>query len=107
MTDGATWIGIAGADLNEIRELVAAGKAKWTDDDVVMRLFFDLVAGVVGLSEEMRSEHEEALKVWREVQQPVARARGEGSSAPEGRSSVDRAPEVRQEAVPADGRERA
>ena len=69
----APWVKIAGDDLNELRAAVDAGVLKWTDDEVVMRLLWDLVAGVVGLAEELRNEHRETVHLWKN---------GRGAEAP-------------------------
>lgn len=72
MTESTTWLSIAADDLREIRENIDAGKVKWTDDDVFLRLLWDLGAGVVGLAQEMHSEHRETVKIWHQVRRAGA-----------------------------------
>jgi hypothetical protein len=70
MTESTTWLSIAADDLRQIREDIDAKRAKWTDDDVSLRLLWDAAAGLVGLGQELHSEHREAVKIWGQVREP-------------------------------------
>lgn len=99
MTESTTWLSIAADDLRAIRDNIQAGRARWDEDDVVLRLLWDLSAGIVGLAQEMAREHSEAVKIWGPVRHAGAQSRDSGSSRPQGARGVDRAPEVRQDEV--------
>lgn len=98
-------------------ELVAVARAAhergsdyWTStaaDASLGRLLLAGVGAIVGLGEEARREHQETLKVWREVRDADSRTGRERRPAPRGAGGVDRAPEVREGEVSGDGLGRA
>lgn len=96
MTESTTWLSIAADDLQELRHNIGRGRARWSDDDVLGRLLWDLSAGVVGLAQEMAREHSEAVKIWGSVRHAGAQSRDQGGSRPPGAGRVDRPAEVRE-----------
>jgi hypothetical protein len=103
MTESTTWLSIVADDLIEIKGQIAAGNARWTDDDVLGRLLWDLSAGIVGLAQEMDREHKETVKIWGSVRHAGAQSRDQGGPRSEGARGVDRPAQVREDEVPGDG----